>query len=89
MSEVTNSPPKAGLRDAFRVDVAAFAARAQDLMGKSQTELRALADQGVALREQIIASGDAYYQDLSLLKLYEVLEQISQALSQRGDRTAP
>lgn len=89
MSEVTNSPPKSGLRGAFRVDVAAFAARAQDLMGKSQAELRALADQGVALREQIIASGDAYYQDLSLLKLYEVLEQISQALSQRGDRAAP
>lgn len=75
-----NEAPKSGLSEPYRLEVAAFAERAEELAGKSQAELRELADQGVALRARILASGERYFEDPWLLKLYEVLEQINQAL---------
>jgi hypothetical protein len=80
MSAANHGAPKSGLSEASRLEVAALAERAQELAGKSQAELRELADQGLALRARILASGERYYEDPWLLKLYEVLDQISQAL---------
>lgn len=75
--------PKSKLDSKFIASIAVFEEKAQDIDRMSKTELLAFANEGVTLREQILASGQPYYEDPQLIKLYNLLNRIKLAIDSR------